>query len=98
MMPTIEQIKHEIFISLRKRIQEPGINDIVVEGVVRVGLTKKYQYHLTAEEFNTIGDELAEGGYFRWNDNGRLALTADGRNTCLGLKQAADHVLPFILY
>lgn len=77
-MPTIEQLKDEIFISLRKRLQEPGIKDIVVEGVVRVGLTKKYQYHLTKEEFNSIGDELAEAGYFRWNDNGRLALTAEG--------------------
>lgn len=85
-MATKEQIKAEIFISLRKRLNEPAIHDIVVINLVRSGLTKKYQYHLTEEEFNTIGDELVDTDYFRWNDDGRLALTSVGLNHLSRLK------------
>ncbi|RKR85177.1 hypothetical protein BDD43_5438 [Mucilaginibacter gracilis] len=47
----------------------PEINDVVVVGIVRGGLTKKHQHLLDTEEFNTIGDELGEVGLFQWNDN-----------------------------
>jgi hypothetical protein len=77
-MANKDQIKAEIFISLRKRFHEPAIHDIVVINLMRSSITKKYQYHLTEDEFNTIGDELADAGYCRWNDDGRLALTAEG--------------------
>lgn len=77
-MPTIEQIKREYFISLLKRHNGPGVNDVVIPNVVRTGLKNKYQYHLINDEFNTIGDELVEAGYFRWNDNSQLALTSEG--------------------
>jgi hypothetical protein len=77
-MATIDQIKNEFFISMFKRVHGPVINDLVVAGIVRAALTKKYQYHLTTDEFNTIGDELTEAGLYRWNDNGHLALTEEG--------------------
>ncbi|SDF80553.1 hypothetical protein SAMN05216464_1338 [Mucilaginibacter pineti] len=77
-MATKEQIKAEIFFSMFKRLHAPVINDIVVVGIVRALLNKKYQYHLDTDEFNTIGDELADAHLFRWNDNGQLALTAEG--------------------
>lgn len=86
-MGTKEQIKAEIFLSLRKRLHEPAVHDIVVINLVRSGLTKKYQYDLVEEEFNAIGDELAEAGYFRWNDDGRLALTAEGLRCLSHLKK-----------
>jgi len=77
-MATIDQIKAEFFLSMFKRLHGPAINDIVVVGIVRALLNKKYQHHLTTDEFNTMGDELADAGYFRWNDNGQLALTPVG--------------------
>jgi predicted transcriptional regulator len=87
-MPTIDQIKSEIFLSMFKRVHGPVINDVVVIGIVRAGLTKKYQYHLDTDEFNTIGDELAEESLFRWNDNGQLALTAKGLEYLTRLKSS----------
>lgn len=77
-MATKEQVKREIFLSLLKRLHAPALNDIVVINLVRSGLTKKFQYALTDEEFFAIGDELVEIGYFRWNDDGRLALSSEG--------------------
>ena len=85
-MATNDQIKYEIFVSLLKRHNGPAINDVVVEGVVRVGLNKKYQYHLTQDEFYNIGDKLVEAGCFKWNDDGRLALTPVGLDYLSRLK------------
>jgi hypothetical protein len=68
----------EFFASLLKRPYEPAVNDVIIDNVVRLALTKRYQYHITEEEFVTIGDELVEAGYFKWNENGKLALDEGG--------------------
>jgi predicted transcriptional regulator len=73
-----DQIKKEFFISLLKGRYEPAINDIVVQRIISKDLFNKYRYELTTDEFNNIGDELEEQGYFQWNDDGRLALTSKG--------------------
>ena len=86
-MATKDQIKNEFFLSLLKRLHEPVVNDIVVVNLVRSSLTKKHQYHLAEDEFNMIGDELAEAGLFRWNDDGRLALTLEGLTYLKRFKQ-----------
>jgi hypothetical protein len=77
-MASKEQIKKGFFMSLLKGPYEPAVNDIVIQGIVSKDLYKKYQYELAADEFNGIGDELVEAGYFQWNNNGQLALTTEG--------------------
>lgn len=77
-MASKDQIKKGIFMSLLKGPYEPAVNDIVIHGIVSKDLYKKYQYELSADEFNEIGDELAEAGYFQWNNDGQLALTTEG--------------------
>lgn len=63
---------------MRKGIHEPALNDVVNEANLKKILFTKYAYDLSDEEFNSIGDELADAGDFYWNDNGNLALSAGG--------------------
>ena len=77
-MASKEQIKKEFFMCLLKGHYEPAINDIVIKDIVSKDLYKKYQYELNTDDFNEIGDELEEKGYFKWNDDGHLALTIKG--------------------
>ena len=77
-MASRDLIKKEFFLYLLKGPYEPSINDTVIQGIVSKDLYKKYQYELTTDEFNEIADELEEEGYFQWNDDGQLALTAKG--------------------
>ncbi len=77
-MITAHQIKKEIFTLLRKGIHEPALNDVVNEAALKKRLFTKYAHDLSDEEFNSIGDELADAGDFYWNDNGKLALTSGG--------------------
>lgn len=77
-MASKDQIKKGFFMSLLKGPYEPAIEDIVIHGIVRKDLYKKYQYELSADEFNEIGDELEAEGYFQWNHDGQLALTTAG--------------------
>ena len=79
-MATRDQIKKEFFISLLKGPYEPAAEDIVVQAIITKDLYKKYQHDITADEFNEIGDELEEEGYFKWNVDGHLALTTEGLN------------------
>ncbi len=77
-MITSYRIKKEIFTLLRKGIHEPALHDVVNEAALKKVLFTKYAHDLSDEEFNDIGDELADAGDFYWNDNGKLALTAGG--------------------
>lgn len=63
--------------ALVKGPYEPAINDVIAEDIGNKGLYKKYQCDLNSDEFNKICDELEEG-YFKWNNDGHLALTAEG--------------------
>lgn len=73
-----DQIKKEFFMTLLKGPYEPAVNDIVVEGIINKDLYKKYQCELTTDEFNEIGDEMEQEGYFKWDNDGHLALTPEG--------------------
>lgn len=78
MAATKDQIKKEFFLSVLKGPYEPAVNDVIVEGIVNKDLYKKFQCEITTDEFNDIGDELEAAGYCKWNDDGHLALTAEG--------------------
>lgn len=77
-MITKEQIKREFFISLTKQSHGMAVNDIILPAIIIKDLYKKYQCEITIDEFNDIGDELEIEGYFRWNDDGFLAITLTG--------------------
>lgn len=79
-MITKEQIKQEFFASLTKQSNGIAVNDVVLPAIIIKDLYKKYQYEITTDEFNAVGDELETAGYFRWNEDGHLALTAAGLN------------------
>lgn len=64
--------------SVLKRRHEPTDGDTIIHGIVNNNLYKKYQYDLTIDKFNEIGDELEAAGYVKWNTDGQLALTAAG--------------------
>ncbi len=77
-MITVHQIKKELFTLMRKGPHGPAVNDVVNEAALKKVLFNKYAHDLSEEEFNSIGDELADAGDFYWNDNGKLALSAAG--------------------
>jgi|GEM_PF-6674600 len=77
-MVTASQIKKEIYTLIRKGPYEPALNDIVNEAALKSLLFSRYAYDLTDDEFNLIGDELADSGDFYWNNDGKLALNTGG--------------------
>lgn len=72
------QIRKEFFASLLKQGNGVAAGDVVIPAIVIKDIYKKYQYELTTEEFDTIGDELEAEGLFNWNVDGLLAITAAG--------------------
>jgi hypothetical protein len=79
-MVTSEQLKKVFFAILLKQPHGIAIDDVVIPAIVIKDLYKKYQYDITVDEFDQIGDQLEAGGYFRWNEDGLLAITESGLN------------------
>lgn len=77
-MATKEQIRREFFATLLKGSQGVAVGDAVIPAILIKDLYKKYQYELSHDEFDAIGDELENEGYFSWNADGLLAVTAEG--------------------
>ena len=55
-MATIEQIRKEFFITLAKSGRGIAVDDVVLPAIVIKDLYKKYNYELSTEGFNEIGD------------------------------------------
>lgn len=77
-MITNHQIKKEIYTIIGKGPYGPALNDTVNEAALKKSLFSKYNYDLSADEINSIADELVDTGNFHWDDDGKLALSANG--------------------
>lgn len=77
-MLTLYQIKKEICLLMRRGPYGPAAHDVVNEDALNKLLFSKYAGELSNDEFNRVGDELADSGDFYWNDDGKLALSPAG--------------------